>query len=333
MSIPITRVVLAARPTEQLTTEHFRIESATVAPPRDGEVLVRLHYLSVDPYMLRLVRGQIDYPPNVAPGDAMFGRAVGEVVESRSPDYAAGDAVFLWSRWQTQTCVPATDLRRIDIKSVPATAYLGVLGHSALTAWAGLLDIGRPVAGETVLVSAAAGAVGSVAGQIAKIHGCRVVGIAGGGEKCRHVVDTLGFDACVDYRAPDFEKALAEAAPRGVDVHFENVGSHMLDAALPLMNRHGRMVICGLLAEYLGSGSAQFKNFSCVLNKALRIEAFSISDYLTRSDEAMQQLSQWLADGRLKYRETVAEGIASAPQALVDLLSGRNIGKQLVRLS
>ena len=333
MSTPIQRVVLVARPNGPATLENFRIEQASLAAPAEGEVSVALRYLSADPYMLRLISGEIDYKPGVAPGDAMFGRAVGEVVESRDAAFVPGDPVFLWTYWQNQVVARASELRKLDLGVAPWPAWLGVLGHSALTAWAGLIDVGRPRAGETVLVSAASGAVGSVVGQLAKISGCRAVGIAGGPDKCRHVVDFLGFDACVDYKAPDLEAQLAAALPDRVDVYFENVGGAMMDTVLPHMNRHGRIVVCGMISDYLSDEPIRMKHLERIMSQALRVEGFAVSEYFARQEAVNRDLARWYRAGQLKYHETISEGLESAPAALVGLQSGRNLGKQLVRVS
>lgn len=332
MSTPIQRVVLASRPNGPATLDNFRIEQATLAAPAEGEVRIALRYISADPYMLRLIAGEIDYKPGVAPGDAMFGRVVGEVVESRDPAYAPGDAVFLWTRWQSQVLARAGDLRKLDLAVAPWPSWLGVLGHSALTAWAGLFDVGRPRAGETVLVSAASGAIGSVVGQLAKISGCRAVGIAGGPEKCRHVVDFLGFDACVDYKAPDLDAQLTAVLPDKVDVYFENVGSAMMDTVLPHMNRHGRIVVCGMISEYLSDEPARMQHLGLILTQALRVEGFAVGEYFSRQEAVNRDLARWIRSGQLKYHETISEGLASAPSALIGLQYGKNLGKQLIRL-
>ena len=326
------RVILDSRPEGTAAIWHFRIETGSVPVPGQGEVLVRTVYLSIDPYMLRVIKGIDTYLP-IAPGDTMYGRAISEVVESHHSGFAPGDLVFLYSRWQEYFVEKGDLLRKIDPGRVPASAYLGVLGHSGLTAWGGLLDVGKPVAGETVVVSAAAGAVGSVVGQLAKIKGCRAVGIAGGQEKCAHVVDTLGFDACVDYKAAGFPEALRAAVPGGVDIYFESVGGAVFDAVLPLFNQYARVPLCGLISQYGSNDPVTFHNFGYILTKLVRILAFRVGDYLPRMDEAMTEMSQWFAEGRLKHAQTIAQGIQNAPAALVDMLSGRNIGKQLVQVA
>ena len=328
----VQRVVLTARPDGPLTTDHFRIETADLPDPGPGEVRVALRYISADPYMLRLVSGLVDYKPGVGPGDAMFGRAVGEVTTSHDPAFVPGDKVFLWTHWQNEVNARGADLRKLDLSIAPYPAWLGVLGHSALTAWVGLIEVGRPRAGETVLVSAASGAVGSVVGQLARISGCRAVGIAGGPEKCRHVTDFLGFDACVDYKAPDLDAQLRAALPDKADLYFENVGSAMMDTVLPHMKRHGRIAVCGMVSEYLSDEPVRMKHLELIMSQALRVEGFAVWDYFDRQEAVNRDLARWYRSGQLKYHETIAEGLASAPAALVGLQFGKNLGKQLIRL-
>jgi NADPH-dependent curcumin reductase CurA len=324
------QVVLDARPQKSATTEHFRIREVAVPVPSDGQVLLRTVYLSVDPYLLRVIKGIPTYAP-VHPGDALVSRSICEVVESRHAGFAPGDAVFLYASWQNFHVAHGDTLRKVDAGVIPASAYLSVMGHSALTAWAGLLDVGRPKAGETVVVSAAAGAVGSVVGQIARIKGCRAVGIAGGAAKCDHVVNFLGFDACVDYRSPDFAAKLRAAVPDGIDVYFENVGGVVFDTVLSLLNHSARIPLCGLVSHYGEDEPVTFRHWGQMLTQLVRIQAFRVSDYLPRSDEAMAEMKRWYLEGRLKYHESVAQGIDNAPAAFVDMLSGRNLGKQLVQ--
>jgi NADPH-dependent curcumin reductase CurA len=300
--------------------------------PADGQVLLRTLYLSVDPYLQRVIKGIKTYAP-VNPGDAMVGRSISQVVTSRDPGFVPGDVVFLYSKWQNYHVAQGDTLRKLDTRFIPASAYLSVMGHSALTAWGGLLDVGRPRAGETVVVSAAAGAVGSVAGQIARIKGCRAVGIAGGKAKCDHVVNFLGFDAGVDYRDPDFAANLRAAAPGGIDVYFENVGGMVFDTVLSQLNHSARVALCGLVSHYSNDEPLTVRHWGQMLTQLVRIQAFRVSDYLGQSDEAMADIKRWYLDGRLKYHETVAQGIESAPGAFVDMLSGRNLGKQLVQLA
>lgn len=325
------RVALASRPEKSAEPGHFRIEEIAVPQPAAGEVLLRTSYLSVDPYLLRVIKGIQTYEP-VNPGDTMFGRSICEVVESRDPAFKPGDTVFLYSKWQNYHVAKGDKLKKVDTTNIPGSAYLSVLGHSALTAWGGLLDVGRPKPGETVVVSAAAGAVGSVAGQIARIKGCRAVGIAGGKAKCEHVVNFLGFDACVDYKSPSFEADLRAAVPGGIDVYFENVGGTVFDTVLSMVNHSARIPLCGLIAHYNEEQPVTFRHWAQMLTQLVTIQAFRVSDYVPRMDEAMADMTRWYAEGRLKHHESIAIGIENAPQAFVDMLSGRNLGKQLVKL-
>jgi NADPH-dependent curcumin reductase len=326
------QIVLDSRPAADPTTEHFRIVDLPVSEPSDGEVLLRTTFLSVDPYLLRVIKGVQTYAP-VNPGDAMVGRVIGEVVESRHPGFKRGDCVLLYAKWQNYQVAAGSALKKLDVSDVPASDYLSVLWHSALTAWGGLLDVGRPKPGETVVVSAAAGAVGSVAGQIARIKGCRVVGIAGGPAKCAHVVDYLRFDACVDYRSPDFAAELRAAVPDGIDVYFENVGGAVFDTVLSMLNHSARVPLCGLVSHYGNNAPVTFHHWGQMLTQLVRVQAFRVSDYLPRAEEAMTDIRRWYLDGSLRHHETLAHGIENAPKALVDLLSGRNLGKQLVKLA
>ena len=329
---PINKqVVLDARPEAMATTGHFRIEQVPVPVPVDGEVLLQTVFLSVDPYLLRVIKGIPTYAP-VNPGDAMVGRAVSKVVESRHPEFEQGDHVLSYAKWQNYHVAAAQGLKKLDVGEIPASTYLSTMGHSALTAWGGLLDVGQPKPGETVVVSAAAGAVGSVAGQIARIKGCRVVGIAGGKAKCDHVVDFLGFDACVDHRSSNFASDLRAAVPAGIDVYFENVGGVVFDTVLSLLNHSARVPLCGLVSHYSADTPVTFHHWGQMLTQLVRIQAFRVSDYLPRIDEAMTDIRRWYLDGRLRHHETVAHGIENAPAAFVDMLSGRNLGKQLVKL-
>jgi len=324
------QVVLESRPHKSAATDHFRIQEIPVPVPSDGQVLLRTVYLSVDPYLLRVIKGIQTYAP-VNPGEALVSRSICEVVESRHPDFAPGEAVFLYAGWQNYHVAQGDSLKKVDTSVIPASAYLSVMGHSALTAWGGLLDVGRPKAGETVVVSAAAGAVGSMVGQIARIKGCRAVGIAGGAAKCDHVVRFLGFDACVDYRDPDFAANLRMAVPAGIDIYFENVGGMVFDTVLSMLNHSARIPLCGLVSHYSEDQPVTFRHWGQMLTQLVRLQAFRVSDYLPRIDEAMADMKRWYLEGRLKYHESIANGIERAPSAFVDMLSGRNLGKQLIQ--
>jgi len=327
------RIVLVSRPEGWATEANFRLEETVVTPPADGQFLVRNHWLSLDPYM----RGRMDatksYAKYVELGEVMTGGTVGEVVESRHPGFKAGEFVNGALGWQDYAVTDGAGVRKVDGSKAPLPYYLGVLGMPGVTAWVGLLEIAQPQPGETVVVSAASGAVGSVVGQIAKIKGCRAVGIAGGGEKCGYVTGELGFDACVDHRAGRLHEDLQAAAPKGIDVAFENVGGPVLDAELRLMNPFGRITICGLISQYNATEPYGIRNLRSVLTNRLRMQGFIVSDRMELWPRALADLVQWVADGKIKYRETVAHGLESAPKAFLGMLRGENFGKQLVKLT
>jgi len=327
------QVLLASRPQGAVTPENFRIVESPIGTPGPGEVLVKNEWLSLDPYMRGRMNDVKSYAPSVQLGEVMVGQTVGEVVASRDPGFKPGDKVLAPLGWQLYGIAKARDLTALDVGRVPASYYLGILGMPGITAWFGLFEIGKPKPGETVVVSAASGAVGSVAGQLAKIEGCRVVGIAGGKAKCDYVVGELGFDACVDYKAGDLRDALRAACPRGVDVVFENVGGEILDTTLTLMNMCSRIIICGLIAEYSASGSYGYKNLRSVLVNRIRMQGMIVFDWKDRYGEALAGLASRLAAGKLKYRESVVEGIDNAPAGFISLLKGGNFGKQLVKLA
>jgi NADPH-dependent curcumin reductase CurA len=332
------QVLLASRPQGQATAANFRLVESPVAPLADGQVLVRHHYLSLDPYM----RGRMSDAKSYAapqPLDAvMIGGTAGEVVESRHPGFTAGDAVVGMGGWQQYSIVDGNArgaMRKVDVSRIPLPAYLGVVGMPGVTAWYGLMKICAPQPGNTILVSAASGAVGGVVGQLAKAKGCRAIGIAGGAEKCAYVVGELGFDACIDYKEhPDpksLYRALKDATPGGIDGHFENVGGAILDAALARMNAFGRIALCGMISGYDGQ-PIPLSQPSLILTSRLRIEGFIVSEHMDAWPEALAELGAMVAAGKLKYRESVAEGIESAPEAFLGLLKGKNFGKQLVKL-
>jgi NADPH-dependent curcumin reductase CurA len=327
------RVVLASRPAQQgwLTEENFRLEAAEIPSPAAGEVLVRNHWLSLDPYMRGRMNAARSYAPPQPLGEVMLGGTAGEVVASRHPDFAVGDAVVGRLGWQHYALSNGEGLRRVDVRQAPLSVWLGVLGMPGVTAWIGLFDICQPQPGETVVVTAAAGAVGSVVGQLARLHGCRVVGIAGGTEKCRHVVDELGFDACIDYKAAALWPALKEATPDRIDCLFENVGGEIFDTLLGRMNAHARIALCGMVAQY-NSAPVPIHNLSSLLVNRIRLQGFIVTELMSRWPVALAALGEHYAAGRLHYRETIVDGLNQAPAALIGLLQGRNLGKQLVRL-
>jgi NADPH-dependent curcumin reductase CurA len=325
------RMVLASRPQGEVTAENFRLETAQVQPLKDGEALVRNHFLSLDPYM----RGRMDDVKSYAPpqplGEVMIGGTVGEVIESRSSALKAGDKVVGMLGWSEMGVADARTVRKVDTTHVPLSAYLGPAGMPGLTAWYGLTQIMLPKAGETIAVSAAAGAVGSVVGQLAKLRGCRAIGIAGGPEKCAHVVNDLGFDACIDYKAGNLKGDLKAAATKGIDALFENVGGEIFDACLARMNAFGRVALCGLVSGYEGR-PIPINNSFAFLTQRLSMRGFIISEHMDIWPEGARELGPLVATGKIKYRETIAEGLPAAPAALIGLLHGKNIGKQLVKL-
>ena len=312
----------------------FRLVEAPMPSPGDGQVLVRTHYLSIDPYMRRQMGGgHGQYANPLKPGDVMIGRGVGRVIESRHAGLRVGDAVQAEFGWREHVVLDGRGLRKLPPDLEPMSLGLGLIGQSGATAVVGLVDIAQVQAGETVVVSAAAGAVGSVVGQISRIKGARAVGIAGGPEKCRHVVEDLGFDACIDYKAGPIEPELDRAAPDGVDVYFDNVGGEVLDAVLSRLNMNARVPVCGQISQYNAGGSQGLRNAHVFLDRCVTLRGFRIGNHLARRDAALDELMDWFRAGRLKYRETVAEGLEAAPAALVNMLSGGNTGKQVVRLA
>ena len=326
------QVLLASRPQGAVTEQHFRIVDVPLRAPGEGEVLIRNEWLSLDPYMRGRMSDAKSYVPPAKLDEPMTGQTVGEVLESRDARFKPGDKVLTSLGWQSHGVALGDDLVTIDAQRAPASCYLGILGMPGITAWFGLHEIGQPKAGETVVVSAASGAVGSVAGQLAKIAGCRVVGIAGGKAKCDYVVNELGFDACVDHRADHLFEDLQAACPDGIDVDFENVGGAVLDAVLRLMNRHSRIVVCGLIAEYSLAEPYPHRRLRSILVNRIRMQGMIVFDWKDRYGEALAELARHLAEGRLKYRESIVDGLDNAPRALIGLLKGENFGKQLVRI-
>ena len=333
------QVLLVSRPQGEASAANFRVVQTPVPSLADGQVLVRHHFLSLDPYM----RGRMDEAKSYAdpqPLDSvMIGGTAGVVAESRHPKFTVGDQVVGMGGWQEYSVVDGNTaglLRKVATTHIPLSAYLGAVGMPGVTAWYGLVKICEPKAGETVVVSAASGAVGSVVGQLAKLRGCRAVGIAGGPDKCRYVVDELGFDACIDYKAHTdakaFYRALKEATPQGVDGYFENVGGMIFDAMLSRMNAFGRIALCGMISGYDGA-PIPLTHPQLILRSRLKLQGFIVSEHMEVWPEALKELGTLVATGKLKYRESVAQGIAAAPEAFLGLLKGRNFGKQLVALA
>jgi NADPH-dependent curcumin reductase CurA len=330
------RIVLASRPQgAPVRPDHFRLEEVPLPSVGPGQVLVRNHFLSLDPYMRGRMEDVKSYAAPQELGETMGGGTVGVVEASQHPDFAPGDSVLGMLGWAEYGVAHGKQLNKVDTKHIPLSAYLGPVGMPGVTAWYGLTQICAPKAGETVLVSAASGAVGSVVGQLAKMLGCRAVGIAGGPEKCAYVREELGFDACVDHREhrdpKSMGKALRDAAPDGIDCLFENVGGVGFDAALARMNAFGRIALCGLIAGYEG-GDIALQNVRALLVSRLKLQGFIVSEHMEHWPTALAELGRGVATGRIKYRESIAEGLASAPEAFIGMLHGRNFGKQLVKL-
>ena len=332
------RITLVARPQGAPKSDDFATVDDTVPAPGDGEMLLRTVYLSLDPYMRGRMNDVKSYVPPVQLGDTMEGGAVSVVEESRHPKFSAGDIVFGYTGWQRYAISNGKGMRTVDPSIAPISTALGILGMPGLTGYVGLLDLGQPKEGETVVVSAATGAVGSLVGQIAKLKGCRVVGVAGAEAKCRYAVDTLGLDACVSHRHDDLAGALREACPDGVDIYYENVGGKVFDAVVRLMNVHGRIPVCGGIAHYNDTGPPPGPDrlagaMRIILTRRLTVRGFIIFDHHHRIPDFTRDVSEWLRDGRIVYREDLVDGIDNAVGAFLGLLRGENFGKLVVKVS
>ncbi|MBP0594707.1 NADP-dependent oxidoreductase [Paraburkholderia sp. LEh10] len=325
------QILLVSRPQGAASVDNFKLVETPLAPLADGEVRVRNHYLSLDPYMRGRMNDSKSYAAPQPLNEVMIGGTVGEVIESKNAAFKPGDNVIGMFGWQEFGTSNGNGLHKVDATHVPLSAYLGPVGMPGVTAWYGLNGIVAPKAGETVVVSAASGAVGSVVGQLAKQAGARAVGIAGGADKCRYVVETLGFDACVDYKAGNLYQDLKAATPAGVDGCFENVGGEGLDATLARMNAHGRIALCGFIAGYDGE-PLPLKHPSLILTQRLLVQGFIVSEHPDVWPTALKELGALVAQKKLQYRETVAQGLENAPEAFLGMLKGRNFGKQLVKL-
>ncbi len=327
------QILLNSRPAGMPTTDNFRIENTVTPEPKDGEVLVRTLYLSVDPYMRSRMNDRKSYVPPFALNEVISGGVVAEVVDSRTANFQAGDIVTGMLGWRLLSVAKAEELRKVDPRLAPITTALGVLGMPGLTAYFGLLDICNPQAGETVVVSGAAGAVGTTVCQIAKIKGCRVVGIAGSDEKNAYLLNELHVDATINYKTANVKEALAAACPNGVDVYFDNVGGEISDAVLLLINKGARISICGQISMYnLERMDVGLRPQPLLLVKSAMMRGFIVIDYAPRFAEGVTQLGKWLAEGKLKYAENIIEGFENTPRAFLGLFAGENLGKQLVKV-
>lgn len=325
------RIVLASRPQGEVVPSNFRLESVTVPTLKDGEVLVRNHYLSLDPYMRMLMDDVKSYAAPQAIGDIMIGGTVGEVVESKNAKFAVGDKVVGMFGWSEMGVSDGLMMRPVDATQIALSAYLGSVGMPGMAAWYGLTQIMQPKEAETIVVSAASGAVGSVVGQLAKVRGCRAVGIAGGAEKCAYVVNELGFDACIDYKAGNLLADLAAATPNGIDAVFENVGGEIFDVCLGRMNPFGRIALCGLISGYDGQ-PMPLNTVRMLLTMRLTLRGFIVTEHLDLWPQGLKELGTLVASGKLKFRESIAQGLPAAPEAFIGMLKGKNFGKQLVKL-
>ena len=325
------QVTLKARPQGWVRESDFELVETPLPEIGDGEVLMKTLYLSLDPYMRSRMDDAKSYAKSLNVGDVMIGGTVSEVVQSNVPGLSPGDVVVSNAGWQRYSKTTGENLMRVP-PGFPQSVFLGPAGMPGVTAWMGLFDIGEPKEGETVVVTAASGAVGSVAGQLAKEKGCRVVGIAGGPEKCAYVTGTLGFDACVDYKRDGWFAELKEATPDGVDVGFENVGGEVLENVMRRTNPHARIPLCGLISGYNATEPMPLPNLRLIVVNRIRLQGFIVSDQLSRWPEIIRELAARIASGKLKYRETVAEGLESAPKAFIGMLKGENFGKQLVKV-
>jgi NADPH-dependent curcumin reductase CurA len=332
------QIRLASRPAGRPAPDNFNFIRTAIPSPGEGQVLLKIRYLSLDPYMRGRMSAAKSYAAAVEVGHVMEGGTVAEVLESRHPDYVAGDVVLSYSGWQSYALSDGSDLRKLDPQQAPVTTALGVLGMPGFTAYAGLLTLGQPKPGETVVVAAASGPVGATVGQIARIKGARAVGIAGGPEKCTLVRDVFGFDVALDHRSPTFAEDLRAACPDGIDVYFENVGGKVWDAVFPLLNTFARIPVCGLVAQYNSTGPFEGPDrlpilMRDVLTKSLTIRGFIQREFSAQRPAFYREMAQWIAEGRIKYQEDIVDGLESAPEAFIGMLEGRNFGKLIVQVS
>ncbi len=332
------QILLASRPTGRPSQDNFKFVRTPIPVPGEGQVLLKIRYLSLDPYMRGRMSAAKSYAAAVEIGDVMEAGTVGEVLESRHPDYRPSDMVLSYSGWQSYAVADPVALRKLDPDQAPVTTALGVLGMPGFTAYAGLLTLGQPKPGETVVVAAATGPVGSAVGQIAKIRGARAIGIAGGADKCALVRDEFGFDAALDHRSPTFAEDLRAACPDGIDVYFENVGGKVWDAVFPLLNTFARIPVCGLIAQYNATGAFEGPDrlpilMRDVLTKSLTIRGFIQREFSDQRPAFYREMAGWIAEGRVRYKEDIVQGLESAPEAFIGLLEGRNFGKLIVQVA
>ena len=327
------QILLKSRPEGPPSLDNFELTESPIPEPGEGEVLMRIGYLSLDPYMRGRMSAAQSYAKPAVVGQPMVGGTVGEIIKSRNPKFSAGDLVLGYGGWQEYALSSGTGLRKLDPAAVPVSTALGVLGMPGMTAYVGLLEIGQPRPGETVVVAAASGAVGSVVGQIAKIKGARAVGIAGGAEKCRFVTQELGFDACVDHRASDLAQRLEAACPNGIDVYFENVGGAVQQTVWPLLNDFARIPVCGLIAQYSLTTPMPGPDMFTVLRKRLLLRGFIVTDFAAKHGDFLREAGEWVRSGRLKYREDITDGLENATATFLGMLQGTNFGKTLMRVA
>ena len=332
------QIVLASRPSGKPESANFRLDETAIPVPEDGQVLCKTIYLSLDPYMRGRMNAGKSYAPPVEIDEVMGAGTVGQVIESNNSKFNAGDFVFGYGGWQEFWVQNGTELKKVDPQLAPISTATGVLGMPGVTAYTGLLNIGKPKKGETVVVAAASGAVGSVVGQIARLKGARAVGIAGSAEKCKYVTEELGFDACVNHNSPEFAEALKAACPDGIDVYFENVGGKVFETVSPLFNDFARIPVCGIISAYNATELPPGPNLTPllmrdILVKRLTFRGFIVWDYASQEKEALSELANWIKEGKLNYREDIVDGLENAPEAFIGLLEGKNFGKLVIRVS
>ena len=332
------QIVLVSRPHGEPAPENFKLAEAPIPAIGPGQILLKTKLLSLDPYMRGRISDAKSYAPPFAIGEPLGGQTVSEVIASNNPEFAVGDVALAFGGWQDYSVSSGGDLQKLDPRAAPVSTALGVLGMPGMTAYTGLKNIGLPKPGETLAVAAAAGPVGSAVGQIAKIRGCRVVGIAGGREKSSYLIDELGFDASIDHRSPNMKEELKAACPNGIDIYFENVGGAVWDAVLPLLNNFARVPVCGLVANYNATALPEGPDRTAtlmrtILTKRLRVQGFIVYDFAEQMRDFLREVGSWVREGKLKYKEDIVEGLENAPQAFIGLLRGANFGKLLIKVS